>query len=308
MATMVRSIQSLFFIFLFYAASAQPGFLRAKVIDAISRLPLEAVNISLQNSTAGAVTDVSGRFAIKINPGTPVLICSIVGYSTQIVPVNLDHTTLIEMQPAALNLHDIVLESSLQKQQFSTLAKVDLALKPVNNSQELLRLVPGLFVAQHAGGGKAEQIFLRGFDSDHGTDVDLSVDGMPINLVSHAHGQGYADSHFIIPETVSAIDYGAGPYYAEHGNFNTAGYVAFATLPKLEKNRIQIEGGRFATYRGLAMINLLNTKKEKQHAYVAAEANYTNGATINPQLFNRYNVFGKYTIAASANTRVTVTA
>ena len=81
----------------------------------------------------------------------------------------------------------------------SEISKVDLAVNPVKSSQEILRSVPGLFIAQHAGGGKAEQMFLRGFDLDHGTDINISVDGMPVNMVSHAHGQGYADLHFLYP-------------------------------------------------------------------------------------------------------------
>ncbi|MCX4369719.1 MAG: Plug domain-containing protein, partial [Duncaniella sp.] len=82
----------------------------------------------------------------------------------------------------------------------SEVSRVDLAANPVKSSQEILRSVPGLFIAQHAGGGKAEQMFLRGFDLDHGTDINVSVDGMPVNMVSHAHGQGYADLHFLQPE------------------------------------------------------------------------------------------------------------
>ena len=85
-------------------------------------------------------------------------------------------------------------------------------------------MVPGLFIGQHAGGGKAEQIFLRGFDIDHGTDINLSVDGMPVNMVSHAHGQGYADLHYLIPETVDRIHFGKGPYHTHHGNMATAGF------------------------------------------------------------------------------------
>ena len=72
--------------------------------------------------------------------------------------------------------------------------------------------MPGLFIGQHAGGGKAEQLFLRGFDLDHGTDIRLTVDGMPVNMVSHAHGQGYADLHFVIPELVEGVDFKKGPY------------------------------------------------------------------------------------------------
>lgn len=82
----------------------------------------------------------------------------------------------------------------------------DLNIRPVNTAQDMLQLAPGVVIAQHAGGGKAEQIFLRGFDADHGTDVAISSDGIPVNMVSHGHGQGYADLHFAIPELVDAID------------------------------------------------------------------------------------------------------
>ena len=117
----------------------------------------------------------------------------------------------------------------------SLFSKIDLHTYPVNSSQEVLRKVPGLVIGQHAGGGKAEQIFLRGFDIDHGTDISISVDGMPVNMVSHAHGQGYADLHFLIPETINNIDFGKGPYYADQGNFATAGYVDFETKESLGK-------------------------------------------------------------------------
>ncbi|MBS1565369.1 MAG: TonB-dependent receptor, partial [Bacteroidetes bacterium] len=188
---------------------------------------------------------------------------------------------------------------------FNTLSKIDLDLKPVRNTQELLRVVPGLFIAQHAGGGKAEQIFLRGFDCDHGTDVQVSVDGMPVNMVSHAHGQGYADTHFIIPETINDIDYGAGPYYASHGNLNTAGYVSFGTYNNIANSRVQVEAGRYNTFRTLAMVDLLKKNKDCQSAYIAGDFYYTDGPTIHPQSFNRFNLFGKYNRALSAHTQLT---
>jgi outer membrane cobalamin receptor len=168
--------------------------------------------------------------------------------------------------------------------------------------------VPGLFIAQHAGGGKAEQIFLRGFDCDHGTDVQVSVDGMPVNMVSHAHGQGYADAHFIIPETINNIDFGAGPYYSQHGNLNTAGYVAFSTFKNISKSIVQLEAARFNSYRSLAMIDLLKKNKDKQSAYVAGEFYYTDGPTANKQNFNRINLFGKYNAALSDKTNLSFSA
>ena len=168
-----------------------------------------------------------------------------------------------------------------------------------------MRLVPGLFIAQHAGGGKAEQIFLRGFDCDHGTDVDIRVDRMPVNMVSHAHGQGYADSHFIISETISSMDFGAGPYYAQHGNLNTAGYVSFSTYNSVPQSRIQVEAGRFDTYRTLAMVDLLKKNKEKQSAYIAGDFYYTNGPTDHKENFNHFNLFGKYNVEISERTQMT---
>ena len=173
--------------------------------------------------------------------------------------------------------------------------KVDLTMTPVNTAQDLLRKVPGLFIAQHAGGGKAEQIFLRGFDCDHGTDVNISADGIPVNMVSHAHGQGYADLHFLIPETIEGIDFGKGAYYAEKGDLNTAGYVNFSTFDQLPNNMFKLEGGAFNTMRAMGMFNVLpETAGGNRHAYIASEYNYTDGPFDVKQHFNRFNLMGKY--------------
>ena len=125
-------------------------------------------------------------------------------------------------------------------------------------------MVPGLFIGQHAGGGKAEQIFLRGFDIDHGTDISISADGMPVNMVSHAHGQGYADLHFIIPELIENVNFKKGPYTAEKGNFATAGWVDFQTRDMLDRSFLKVEAGQFDTYRGMAAFNLLSDAKKQQ--------------------------------------------
>ncbi len=87
----------------------------------------------------------------------------------------------------------------------------DFELRPQGRPADVLRLIPGLIINQHQGGGKAEQYLLRGFDADHGTDIALFFDGMPVNLRSHAHGQGYADLHFLIPETIAGVDVFKGP-------------------------------------------------------------------------------------------------
>ncbi len=292
-------------VLLFSGSIAQAQItIKGNVVDAVSRQPLESVSITDIKSTIKTTTDQNGNFILKTGSE---LQFSAIGYKTITSTVAANNSNTIAMQPQPVNLENIVLESNATSK-FSSISKIDLDLKPVRNTQELLRLVPGLFIAQHAGGGKAEQIFLRGFDVDHGTDVKVSVDGMPVNMVSHAHGQGYADAHFIIPETINNIDFGAGPYYAQHGDFNTAGYVSFATYKNISKSLLQVEGGRFNTFRTLAMIDLLKKNKDKQSAYIASEFNYTDGPTISKQNFNRFNVFGKYNAVISNATQFTFSA
>lgn len=161
-----------------------------------------------------------------------------------------------------------------------------------------------MFIGQHAGGGKAEQIFLRGFDIDHGTDIAITADGIPVNMVSHAHGQGYADLHFIIPETIESVDFGLGPYHASKGNFNTAGYVDFAIKKKISDNLIKLEAGQFQTTRLMAMFKLLDN--DNSNAYLASEYLISNGPFESPQNFQRANVLGSYTKELSESSTIDV--
>src|SRR3984957_20066945 len=101
----------------------------------------------------------------------------------------------------------------------------ELRALPLSREGELLETVPGMIVTQHSGEGKANQYFARGFNLDHGTDIDITLDDMPVNLRTHAHGQGYADLNFMIPELIDRIHYSKGPYFADHGDFDTAGAV-----------------------------------------------------------------------------------
>ncbi len=297
----IMGILCIAFIFTFFTRLHAQSALQGKVVDAVSRQPLEAVSVSDANAPASrTTTDQNGNFILR--SGSQLML-SYVGYKAATVTVEKNKANIIALQPDVISLKAISLQSHAPSK-FSTLSKIDLDLKPVRNTQELLRLVPGLFIAQHAGGGKAEQIFLRGFDCDHGTDVQVSMDGMPVNMVSHAHGQGYADAHFIIPETINNIDFGAGPYYTLHGNLNTAGYVSFSSFKNISKSLVQVEAGRFNSFRTLAMIDLLKKNKDRQSAYIAADFNYTDGPTVNKQIFKRLNLFGKYNLSISDNTQL----
>jgi outer membrane receptor protein involved in Fe transport len=127
-----------------------------------------------------------------------------------------------------------------------------LELRPVLRTGELLEVVPGLIVTQHSGDGKANQYFLRGFNLDHGTDLATSVDGVPVNMPTHGHGQGYTDINFVIPELVQSIEYRKGTYYAETGNFSAAGAVNMRYRHKVDAPLFVVEGGEDNYMRGVA--------------------------------------------------------
>ena len=117
---------------------------------------------------------------------------------------------------------------------------------------EALEVVPGLIVTQHSGEGKANQYFLRGFNLDHGTDLAIKVDDMPVNMPTHGHGQGYADINFLIPELIQSVNVRKGPYYADVGDFSSAGSVTIDYLNKLPKNLAEVTVGSFGYRRAVA--------------------------------------------------------
>lgn len=123
---------------------------------------------------------------------------------------------------------------------------------PFSRVGETLEIVPGLIVTQHSGEGKANQYFLRGFNLDHGTDLSIFVDGMPVNMPTHGHGQGYADINFLIPELIKSVNVRKGPYYADVGDFSSAGSVAIDYISKLPKNFAETTFGSFGYRRAVA--------------------------------------------------------
>jgi len=166
----------------------------------------------------------------------------------------------------------------------------DFELRPQGRPADILRLVPGMVIAQHQGGGKADQMLIRGFDADHGSDFALFLDGMPINFRSHAHGQGYADLHFLIPETIQGIDVTKGPYFAEFGDFNTAGAMVFHTKDFVLEDTFQAAGGSWDTQRYLAV---LSPTRDTLKTLIAVEGYYSDGPFDHPNRYNRINALAK---------------
>lgn len=284
---------------------------RGKVLDEITSEPIEYAGIHSLLSGKTTSTDKSGNFQLPVSSGNDTLVISYIGYAAKkIAANNLTKRNPVILSRQFIDLKEITISSGINNVSFHTLSSIDLNLRPVNSSQDLMRLVPGLFIAQHMGGGKAEQIFIRGFDADHGSDLNVSVDGMPVNMVSHIHGQGYADLHFLIPETVSSYDFGKGPYYTDHGDFTTAGYLSYNTKDALDKSMISMEAGQFQSSRMMAMIDLLGEKAKAKgtNAYIAGEYNYTNGPFDFAEHYKRFNLFGKFTTMLGSTNKLSVSA
>lgn len=163
---------------------------------------------------------------------------------------------------------------------------------------EVLEVVPGLIVSQHSGDGKANQYFLRGFNLDHGIDFKMSLDGMPINQRSHAHGQGWADLNPLIPELISSIHYRKGPYYAADGDFANAGSANIYYSDKIDRGLASFGLGQNGYYRTL----LANAPKFNDgNLLYALELSHYDGPWVNPDNYNKVNGLLRYSQGSLAN-------
>ena len=250
--------------------------------------PIEGAYILNVNSQKHTHSNELGLYKVDGNTIGDTLRIGGLGYekiNLTLTKKDFEQRITLQLNEQAFDLDEVVIRPNLNG--LNVVSDIDLKTAPVKSTQELLQKVPGLIIGQHAGGGKAEQLFLRGFDIDHGTDVAISVDGMPVNMVSHAHGQGYADLHFVIPETLDNIDFGKGPYYASKG-------------------LIRFEYGDFGWNKTLGMFNLLDSEFSK--GYIAAELTQFDGAFESPQNFSRVNIFGKYTTRFKDASKISLTA
>lgn len=292
-------------VLIFFSSGAALGqALTGKILDN-SGTPVIGAYIIHTASEHHAHTNGSGYFVLPgVNVGDTIQVTH-VGYETETrVIKDLGMEMTIRVKEVTIELSEVVFSEEVNP--MNTLSRLDLKLNPVSSSQEVLMKVPGLFIGQHAGGGKAEQIFLRGFDIDHGTDINITVDGLPVNMVSHAHGQGYSDLHFLIPETIERVDFDKGPYNADKGNFATAGYVNFQTKKGLDKSSVSVQGGSFNTIRTVGLFNLVNT--EKNRAYIATEYLGSDGPFEASQNFTRLNLMGRYGFTTDNGANIDLTA
>ena len=163
--------------------------------------------------------------------------------------------------------------------------------RPVTRPGEVLEADPGLIVTQHSGEGKANQYFLRGYNLDHGTDMAIWVDDVPINLRTHAHGQGYSDLNWLMPETVNAVEVRKGPYFADEGDFGSAGNVHIGFIDSIDKTVLQTTIGSFGYER---VFGMTSAKAGGGTLLFAGETGFYNGPWVNPDDMQKFNGILRY--------------
>ena len=168
----------------------------------------------------------------------------------------------------------------------------ELNARPVTRPGEVLEAVPGLIVTQHSGEGKANQYFLRGYNLDHGTDLAITVDDVPVNMRTHAHGQGYADLNWLMPETINSLAIRKGPYFADEGDFSSAGNLHIGLIDSVPKAIAQMTAGSFGYRR---MFGMDSVKAGDGNLLVAGEAATYDGPWVNPDGMRKVNGLLRYT-------------
>jgi hypothetical protein len=172
-----------------------------------------------------------------------------------------------------------------------TIGMEDLSMRPLLRVGEIMETIPGMIATEHSGGGKANQYYLRGFDLDHGTDFANDIDGVPINLRTHAHGQGYSDLNFLIPEIVGTLDYRKGPYYAQDGDFDAAGASDLHYADVLPHGIASLAGGSYEYERVLIADS---PALGNGHLLYALEGEHYNGPWDSPNEFRHINGVMRY--------------
>ena len=271
------------------------------VVDTSGAALAEAV-VQVQNANGNVITnahsDANGSFAISgLAAGEYRLVVSHADFETKEIPV----TTGTTAAPAPLRITLVVsaVSSTITVQgreddlvgiadsgTQGTVGVNEIENRPILRSGEVLETVPGLIITQHAGGGKANQYFLRGFNLDHGTDFAVFLDDMPLNLPTHAHGEGYADMNTVIPEFVRRVNFEKGPYYADVGDYGSAGAAHLEFFKTLPENFFQVEGGMYGYERAVFGVS---HKVGSGNLLFGGEAYHDDGPWTHPDDYLKFN-------------------
>ena len=208
-------------------------------------------------------------------------------------PAPVRSRLVVNVQPTRSNAPGIasgpVAPQSMASQ--ITVPGEDLRARPATRPGEALEAAPGLIVTQHGGEGKANQYFLRGYNLDHGTDLAIFVDDVPVNMPTHAHGQGYADLNWLMPETIKALEVRKGPYFADNGDFASAGSLHIGLIDSVPKAIAEVTAGSFGYRR---IFGMDSAKAGDGTLLVAGEAGIYNGPWVNPDDARKLNGLLRY--------------
>lgn len=309
------------------SAAAQGQGLRGTVVDAAGQ-PLGQVTVSAKPELGEAIhahSAVDGHYQIDgLTAGTYDVSFQLTGFATSVRrgvvvsegrPTTLDVALYLSASASVVVLgratfRDLSTVSSAEEligvaesATSGVITPADLDERSRRRAGEALERVPGVIVSQHSGEGKANQYYIRGFNVDHGTDLALSVSGMPVNLPTHGHGQGYADLSFLMPELVGSIQYRKGPYFADEGDFSAAGSVRIKYVNFLDRPMARLEAGQDGYLRGLFAAS---PELGRGHLLVAIEGLTNDGPWVNPENVRRWNGLVRYS-RGSATTGFSLT-
>ena len=299
------------------AAAQAQATIGGRVLDSTAAaLPGVTVEASprLGGKALLTVTGADGGYAIRVVPGVYDVSFHLLNFATSMkrgVAVDASRAATVDVTLYLAATADVVVTA---KRTFRDLHDVDdpnddvagvadaatagvvsaaeIERRPFSRAGEVLETVPGVVVSQHSGEGKANQYYLRGFNLDHGTDVAITVAGVPINMPTHAHGQGYADANFLIPELIGGVQYRKGPYSAEEGDFASAGAVNVNYLNVLEHPIALAEGGTYGFARALVADS---PRLGDGYLLYAVEAAENGGPWVQPDDFRKWNGIVRYT-------------
>jgi hypothetical protein len=255
-------------------------------------------------------SETNGSFIISgLSAGKYRLVVSNAGFETKEIPVSIGVTDAAAPLRISLAVSSVSTTINVQSRADSligiaasatqgTVGATEIQERPILRSGEVLETIPGVMITQHAGGGKANQYFLRGFNLDHGTDFAIFLDGMPLNLPSHAHGEGYADMNTVIPEFVERVDYEKGPYAADVGNYGSAGSAHLVFFKTLPQNFLTVEGGMYGF--GRAVFGVSHNLGSGSLLY-GGEVSHDDGPWKHPDDYYKFNGFLTYSKGSDAN-------
>src|SRR5688572_31206475 len=266
------------------------------VTDATGTYRFDNVPAGAAEVTFRLINFSTGRRPVTVTAGATAMANARMQVATSadiVITAPRTFRNLAELENPAENLVGVASAGSE-----GAITAAQLAVRPVNRATEVLETVPGMIISQHSGEGKANQYYLRGFNLDHGFDFAQTIAGIPVNMPTHAHAQGYADSNFLIPELVSGVQFRKGPYYAENGDFSSAGSANINYFNVLVRPMVTVSGGSFGYGR---ILGAVSPRVKSGNLLAAAEWERDNGPWVSPNNKDKYNAVLRYSQGNARN-------